>query len=153
MRRVYDISERRRGLFVICTRLEVWPREIKSRKLRKWLGSKLYVDSADRLDTFGDVGSKALLTSRLLKLLMLKIPVQRALLANPSYTLKAIKLDPQPVARRNQVINSQIILQLLSSVLSMMKSLYLRRSRLNRCSRIRKPKSANGNLFRMNRLV
>jgi len=53
MRRVYDISERRRGLFVICTRLGVWPREIKSRKLRKWLGSKLYVHAGPLIDLEG----------------------------------------------------------------------------------------------------
>jgi hypothetical protein len=43
MRRVYDILEPRRDLLGICTRLGVWQRGIKSRKLRRWLGLKLYV--------------------------------------------------------------------------------------------------------------
>jgi hypothetical protein len=43
MRPVYDISEPRRGSLGIFTRLGVWQRGIKSRKLRRWLGLKLYV--------------------------------------------------------------------------------------------------------------
>jgi len=43
MRRVYDILGLRRGLLGICTKLGVWPRGIKNRKLRRWLGLKLYV--------------------------------------------------------------------------------------------------------------
>jgi len=43
---------------------------------------------------FGRPILDVILTARRPKRLMLKIPVQRAPLANPSYTPKAIKLDP-----------------------------------------------------------
>jgi WW domain-binding protein 4 len=43
MRRVYDILELRRDSSGICTKLGVWQRGTKNRKLRRWRGLKLYV--------------------------------------------------------------------------------------------------------------
>jgi hypothetical protein len=56
MRRVYDISGLRRGSLGICTKLGVWQRGIKSRKLRRWLGLKLYVREPVGLTTCFDLG-------------------------------------------------------------------------------------------------
>jgi hypothetical protein len=43
MRLVYGTLEQRSDSFVICTRAGVWPRGIKSKKLRKWLESRRQV--------------------------------------------------------------------------------------------------------------
>jgi len=72
MRRVSDILALKRGLLGICTRLGVWPRGIKNRKLRRWLGLKLYVLKPAGLPPLIYELSKAL-TFRRPKQLMLKI--------------------------------------------------------------------------------
>ena len=43
MRLDCGILEPKSVLFGICTRVEVWPRGIKSRKPRRWLGSRRQV--------------------------------------------------------------------------------------------------------------
>ena len=97
MRRVYGISEPRRGLLGICTRLGVWQRGIKNRKLRRWLGLKLYVLKPAGLPASIYERSKAL-TSRQPKQLMLKIPVPLAHREKPYSIPKTTRLAPRQLA-------------------------------------------------------